>query len=175
MSLAAEILVRLKARQKGGNDYGSGGIFEPTIEEILQFADGTGVNQADIAFFDERSINASSNDDLDLAGALSSAFGATIAAAELVALLVVNKPKDPAASPNVSDLTIGVGTNPVTGFLGGTNPTIGPIKPGGFVFLGSPHASGLGAVSGGSADVLRIANGSGGTAKVQVGILARSA
>lgn len=174
MALRAELLVRLTARETGANDFG-GPAFEPTLELLMQLASGTGANQADIAFFDERSINAASNDDLDLAGALSSAFGATIAAAELVAILIVNKPRDPAAPANVSDLTIGGGANPVVGFLAGTSPAIGPIRPGGVLLLAAPAAAGLGLVTAATGDILRIANGAGGTAKVQVGILARSA
>lgn len=88
-------------------------------------------------------------------------------------MLVINAPRDGAA--NVSNLTIGGGTNPFTGFLGGTTPTVGPIGPGGFFFIGCPSATGVGAVTAGSADVLRIANGAGGTAVYQLAILARSA
>lgn len=172
MGLVAEVRAKLVARQTGANDFG-GPDFNPTMEAILNLASGTGLNQADLAFFDERSVAASTNDDIDLAGALSSAFGATITMAELVALFIINAPRSGTA--NVSDLTIGGGSNPVLGFLGGTTPTIGPIKPGGFLLLGAGHASGLGAVTGGSADVLRVANGSGGTALYQIGVLGRSA
>lgn len=174
MSLKAEVRAFLAAREVGANDF-DGPVYAPTLEQVLQFADGTAAGQADILFADERSIAASANDDLDLAGALASAFGATIAAAELVALLVINRPKDPAAAANVSNITLGLGSNPFLGFLGGTNPTLGPIRPGGMLLLACGDAAGLGTVTGGAADVLRIANGSGGTAKVQVGILARSA
>lgn len=173
MPQTAEILLRMKANQVGVNDFG-GPNFTPKIEELLQLASGTGANQFDIPFFDERSIAASTDDDIDLAGVLTSAFGSTITMAEMVALLIINKPR--AGSPaNVSDLTIGGGSNPFLGFLSGTTPKIGPIKPGGFLLLGSPHASGIGTVAAGTGDILRISNGAGGIAKVQLGILARTA
>lgn len=173
MTLQADILVRLKATQTGANDFG-GPSFTPSMEKLLQLTDGTTANKADILFVDERAVSESSNDDIDLAGVLSDAFGATVAAAELVALFIINAPRSGAA--NTSDLTIGAAaSNPVIGFLGGTTPTIGPIKPGGFVMIGAGDAAGIGAVAAGSADTLRVANGSGATANYQIAIVARSA
>jgi len=173
MTLTSEILVRMKATQTGSNDFGSD-TFKPSLEHLIQLASGTGAAQADLCWFDERTVDASSNDDIDLAGALSDAFGATITAAEMVALVVVNKPRA-AGSVNTSDLTIGVGSNPFLGFLGGTSPTIGPLKPGAVVLLACGDAAGIGAVTAATADILRIANGSGAAATYQIGILARSA
>lgn len=172
MSLAAELLLRMKATQTGGNDFG-GPTFSPSMQKLLQLTDGTTANKADIAFLDERTVAESTNDDMDLAGALSDAFGATITFAEIVAIFVINGPRS--GSANVSDLTIGNGSNPFEGFLGGTNPTIGPIKPGGFFFIGAGDAAGIGGVTASTADILRIANGAGGSATYQIGIIGRSA
>jgi hypothetical protein len=169
--MRTEITASIKAAQAGPNDFG-GPAFAPTIVATLNTVLGTGANQADILFADERQVNASSNDDLDLAGVLANAFGQTIAAAELVAILVINAPV--AGSPNTTNLTIGGGTNPVVGFLGGTSPTIGPIRPGGFALLACGDAAGLGAVTAGTGDILRIANSSGATARYQIAIVARS-
>ena len=171
MSLSTEILVRLKATQNGPNDFG--GSFSPTMQALLQTAAGTGANQADILFIDERTVNSATNDDLDLAGVLTSAFGATITAAELVAVFVINARREGAA--NTTNLTIGGGSNPVVGFLGGTTPTIGPIRPGGFVMIGCGDAAGIGAVTASTGDILRIANSSGAAATYQIAILARTA
>lgn len=171
MALTTETLVRLKATQTGANDFG--GSFSPTMQVLLQTADGTGAGQADILFMDERTVASASNDDLDLAGVLTSAFGATITAAELVAVFVINARRSGAA--NTTNLTIGGGSNPVVGFLGGTTPTIGPIRPGGFVMIGCGDAAGIGAVTAGTGDILRIANSSGAAATYQIAILARTA
>lgn len=173
MGVVGELLARMAITQTGSNDLGSVE-FDVTVEQRIPIADGTTAGKADILFVDERTVASASNDDIDLAGALSDVFGDTVAAAELVAVLIINKPKTGAA--NTTDLTIGAaGTNPVTGFLGGTSPTIGPIKPGGVVLLASSDAAGLGAVTAGSADVLRVANSSGAPATYQIAILARSA
>lgn len=172
MPLTSEVLVRLTAEQTGANDFG-GPAFEPTMQALLQLASGTSAGQADILFMDERTVASASNDDLDLAGVLAGAFGATIAAAELVAVFVVNARRSGAA--NTTNLTIGGGPNPFTGFLGGTSPTIGPIRPGGFILLAAGDAAGIGTVTGGTADILRIANSSGADATYQIAILGRSA
>jgi hypothetical protein len=169
--MQTNIVASIQAVQAGPNDF-SGLTFAPLIRQSLETSLGTGANQADILFADERQVAASSNDDLDLVGVLTNAFGALISAAELVAVLIINAPLSGAA--NTTNLTIGGGTNPVVGFLGGTTPTIGPIRPGGFVFLGCGDAAGLGVVSAGTGDILRIANSAGATARYQIAIVARS-
>lgn len=173
MAVTATWDIRLDVNQTGGNDF-AGDRFKTTIRKLQTLTDGTSANQADIFWADERTVNASTNDDIDLAGALSDTFGTTVAAAEIVALLIIHEAIDGTA--NTSDLTIGnAGSNPWEGVLDGTSPTIGPIKPGGVVFIGSPNAAGIGAVTGGSADVLRVANGSGASATYQIAVLARTA
>lgn len=175
MSITAEFLVRFKGRQIGSQGVGVPQ-FDAAIEHLLQFTDGVTANKANLLYAAERTIADGANDDIDLAGALADAFGATIAGAELVGLIVLNKPVTPGAAANTTNLTIGVGTNPVTpGFLGGTAPTIGPIRPGGIFMMVNPDASGMGAIAGGASDILRIANSAGAAAKVQIGVLARNA
>ena len=168
MSLTAELKVRFSALQTGSNDLATPA-FNPIFEKTLSFLQGTGLNQADRLFVDERTVNASSNDDIDLAGVLTDIYGQTITNAELAALLIYSEPT------NLSNLTVGLGSNPFLGFLGGTTPTLGPIRPGGLFLLASPDAAGIGTVGAGSSDILRIANGSGGTATYTIGLLGRSA
>lgn len=170
---SAKLKVEWIVQQTGGNDYGDGGKLDATARKILEFTDGTTANAADIVFMDQRAVATASNDDIDLAGSLSDAFGNTITMVEVVAVLVINEPITGAA--NTTDLTIGAGTNPFVGFLGGTTPTVGPIGPGGVFYIACPDAGGLGTVTAGTADILRIANSSGATANYQIAILARSA
>jgi len=172
MTIEASILARLHVTQSGGNDFG-GPQFAPKMEALLQFVDGVVLGQADLAWFDQRAVATAANDDIDLAGVLSDVFGATLTFAELVALFVINAPR--AGAANTTALTIGGGTNPAVGFLGGTAPTIGPIQPGGFLMLGAGHASGIGTVVAGTGDILRVANAAGATANYQIGVIGRSA
>ena len=171
MTLTATITANISATLAGDNAYADK--FTPTIEKIQKLIDGTAANTADLIYADERSVASASSDDIDLAGSLSDAFGATITAAEIVAVLVINGPVSGTA--NTTDLTIGAGSNPFLGFLGGTAPTVGPIKPGGVFLISAGDAAGVGAVTAGTADILRIANSSGATATYQIAIIARSA
>jgi hypothetical protein len=170
--MRTEISAALKAAQAGSNDFG-GPAFNLDMAAMLATTIGTAANQADILFADQRTVASASNDDIDLAGVLANAFGQTITAVELVALFIINGPIS--GSANTTNLTIGGGSNPFIGFLGGTTPTIGPIRPGGFVMLACGDAAGLGTVVAGTGDILRIANSSGAAASYQIAIVARTA
>lgn len=173
MTLSASIVAQLRATQLGSNDFG-GPQFNPTMEKVTTLTMGTGEAQADILWIDERTVTTGANDDLDLNGVLTNAFGATVSAVEIVAIFVINEPR--AGTPaNTTNLTIGAGTNPVTGYLGGTTPTIGPVRPGNFVLLGGPNVGGFGVVTAATGDILRIANSAGASATYQIAIVARSA
>lgn len=172
MAVTASYTVKIDATQTETNAFGDSRD-DRLIRLAQSLTDGTGANQADLMYVSERTVADGANDDIDLAGSLSDAFGATITAAEIVAIMVVNKQQDGTA--NTTDLTIGGASNAFEGFLGGTSPTVGPIKPGGVFFIGAGDAAGIGAVSGGSTDELRIANSAGAANTYQIGILARSA
>lgn len=172
MPLAATVRLRVAANQTGSNDFG-GPAFTPELETAINLQNGTAAGQADILFVDERTVAASTNDDIDLNGVLAQAVGGAFTAAEIVSIVVINAPRSGPA--NLSSLTIGGGTTPFVGYLGGTTPTIGPIGPGGHVSIGSPGSSGIGTVTAATADLLRIANGAGGPATYQIAIIGRTA
>ncbi|MFA7308191.1 MAG: hypothetical protein WC026_16135 [Hyphomicrobium sp.] len=139
------------------------------INKTLSFANGTGANQADIVYLAERTVASATNDDIDLAGVLTDAFGATITAAELVALIVVNEPLSGVA--NTTNLTLGG----ATAFVPGFSAALWPISPGGVFEIASPGAAGLATITATTADILRVSNSSGASATYQILILARSA
>ena len=171
MAIQATLTASLSATETGGNTYTDK--FTPLVQKVQKIADGTAANQADILYANERTVTTGADDDIDLAGVLTDAFGSTITAAELVALIVINQQQDGTA--NTTDLTIGNGSNPFVGFLGGTTPTVGPIKPGGCFMLFAGDAAGIGTVTATTADILRITNSAGASATYQIAILARSA
>lgn len=172
MTLSARLSVNLSADQQGGNNYDDD--FRPIIKQALSLLNGTGLNQADLIYADQRTVLTGANDDIDLSGGLTDAFGVTITMVELVAMMIINAPSDPTVAANTTDLTIGAGANPFVGFLGATH-TIGPIKPGGAMMLFAGDASGLGTVVAATGDILRVANSAGATALYQVALIGRSA
>lgn len=167
MTVTADLRMKFSARQTAALDLGTRGA-NINVEKAFPFANGTLANQADLVWSDERTLAASTSEDLDLAGVLTDVFGATITAAELVAIYVE------AAAANVNDVVIGDATQPVP-LLGGTNPTLS-VKPGGAVMMVAPGAAGLATVGAGATDDLKIANGGSGSAVTyKIAILARSA
>lgn len=150
-----------------------GGSVQAAIEAALTLTDGVGADQADRIYIAERPVLTAANDDLDLAGVLIDPFGAVLTFAKIKTLMIINAPKVGAA--NTTNLTIGGGTNPVTGLLGGTTPTLGPMKPGEVLLRHSSALAGLCSVTAGTADILRIANSAGASATYQILIIGTSA
>lgn len=127
---------------------------------------GTGYGKADIAFMDTRTLAASTTENIDLAGALVDAFGATIAAAKVKAILIEN----PEAS--LSNLTVGAaGSNTFVGpFNDATDAIV--LKPGDrFVAVSRTGWT----VTAATGDILKVANGAGGSANYNIEIIAASA
>lgn len=141
------------------------------IEDINTFLMGTGAGQANLVYVKERTVASGANDDIDLNGTgIQTLLGANIAATTLVGLIIVNRPKTGAA--NTTTLTVGAGTNPVVGFMGGTTPTL-IIRPGGMVMLECGAVGGIATITPATGDILRVANSAGAAATYQIGLLMR--
>ena len=173
MPLTTSFLLSLRGVLTGTTDFGAP-TSAPDMTVNYTTADGTAAGQADIIWMDERTVTTGANDDIDLAPIVN-AIGGSQTPVEIVGIIVINAPKSGAA--NTTNLTIGVGTAPVTpAFLGGTTPTVGPIRPGGvFAIWNSENAAGFGVVTATSADILRIANSAGASATYQIAFVGRSA
>jgi hypothetical protein len=127
--------------------------------KAYQFATGVGAGQADQLVADQRTINASSNDDVDLAGSLINAVGDTVTFARIKGLIVEHV-------SGTNTLIMGGGaSNPVTTILGGTTPTL-TIRPGGLLVLLSPSETTGYLVTAATADILRFTNGGAGSSVV---------
>lgn len=153
--VAATITVGIEGKQTGTNDLGTPQL-PIDIEKIIEFSAGTAaIGQANILFQDTRTLAASGSEDLDVAGALTDAFGASIAAAEVVAIYIG------AAQGNTNDVQVTrPASNGVPAFLAaGDGLAIGP----GDAFLFT-NRKGI-AVTAATADLIHIAN-SGGTTGV---------
>ena len=171
MSLSASVLARISATFTASNAVGAQ-TFTPKVEKTIALDDGTGANQADLIYAAERTVGDGSNDDIDLAGVLTDAFGATITNAEMVAIMIVNQQAD--GTVNTTDLTVGGATNAFEGFLSAAG-TIGPIKPGGMVCIAAGDAAGIGTVTAGTDDELRVANSAGAANTYQIIAIGRTA
>lgn len=167
MTVSARLLTRVEATQTDGD-----ASWTPLLQKAVALANGTGAGQVDLVYAKEETIASATNLDLDLAGGLEDGLGNTLTFAELVAIAIINQAEDGTANTTV--ITVGGGSNPFDGFWGTAGDQV-VLNPGdGFMVWGS-GAAGIGAVVASTGDILRIANASGATAKVQVMILGRSA
>lgn len=173
MSVTAKIVAALQASQLGSNDFGGVGFNPSPIRQEINLTPGTGAGMADLLFVDERQVASGATDAIDVAGVLAAALGGTIAMVEVVAILIINAPRN--GAPNTTNLTVGGGTNPLAGWLGGTTPTVGPIRPGGMLLRAESDIAGICAVTAGTGDTLNIVNSAGAIATYQIAIIGRSA
>lgn len=127
------------------------------IEKVLDLVSGTGAGQADVLYANTATLAASANTDIDLSGALANAVGGTSVFARVGGLVVV------ADAGNTNNVVVGAAaTNPWVTWLNSTG-TI-QVRPGGFNLMGTGvldttrHA-----VTAGTGDLLRVANGAAGT------------
>lgn len=119
-------------------------------------ASGTGANQADKIFSDQRTLTASSTEDLDLAGSLTDAFGDTITFARIKAILVI------ADAGNANNVLVGgAAANQFINWVGDASDKV-VVRPGGVFCLIAPDATAY-AVTAGTGDLLRIGNSGAGT------------
>ncbi|MES0444980.1 MAG: hypothetical protein ABUJ92_00405 [Desulfobacterales bacterium] len=121
------------------------------------FTNGTGANQVNNQFHDQRTLAVSTAEELDLAGSLLDAFGNTITFTKIKGIIVY------AAAANTNDVRIGgSAANGFNSWVGAVGDYV-KVKPGGLFLLTAPDATGL-AVTAGTGDLLTLENDSSGTA-----------
>ena len=135
---------------------------------VVEFPSGTGNGQVDKKFTDKRTLAASANEDLDLAGSLVDAFGAVITFAKIRALRIK------AAAENTNNVVVKPAA--ATGWLGpfGAATHTLTLPPGGELLLVAPVAGW--SVGAGATDLLNVANsGAGSSVTYEIEILGASA
>ncbi len=121
----------------------------------IEFDSGTGDYQINKVWHDQRSLSASTNEDLDLAAGLTDALGSTITMTA-VKVIVIKADED-----NTNDVVIGGdATNTVLGIFTAEADSI-EIGPGGVFMWVQPKTGAT--VTAGTGDLFRVANGSSGT------------
>lgn len=115
-------------------------------------ANGQDANEAESIFTDTRTTTG--NDDLDLAGGLTDAFGNTITFTNVKAIIIKN------SSDSTGVINLGAeGSNEFSSFLGNDNDIV-KVPIGGTFMITNPGADGF-AVTAGTGDMLRVAAASG--------------
>lgn len=122
------------------------------------YSDGTGANQAKSVYFGRRTLAASATEDLDLAGGIASAFGN-------VTFTKIRGFAIQALATNVDNVLVGGATSNAWSTLFGAANDLLVIRPGMFLGLSAPDATGL-AVTAGTGDLLKLANSGAGSSVV---------
>ena len=112
---------------------------------------GTGANQADMLWYGQRTLAASTSEDLDLAGSLSDSFGTTLTFARVKAIVIY------AASTNGALIQVGgAAANGFVNWVASATDIIN-VRAGGTFAMIAPDATAY-AVTAGTGDLLKIAN-----------------
>lgn len=149
--VASNISVSIRAKQTGAADLGTPQILIEIAKE-LDFTPGTAaLGQSNVLFSDTRTLAASATENIDLAGVLQDALGATLTAAEVVAIYVG------AAKGNTNDVVLTrPATNGVPLFLAAGDGLA--IGPGDFLLL--TNRKGI-TVTPATGDLITVTNGAG--------------
>lgn len=115
------------------------------------YSNGTGAEQAQILFHDQRTLGASAAESLDVAGGLPHPLGGMISFTAIKEIIIAGAPA------NTGDLRVGAGV--VNGFTGpfGAAAIGNLVGPGGIFHQRNASAAGW-AVTAGTADLLRVEN-----------------
>jgi hypothetical protein len=153
-TLSTTLSIGVSARQAHAEDLGSG-TFSMTYSKTKQLPTGTSSGKADLLFSDTRTIAASGNEDLDLAGGLEDAFGQTLTFVKVKSIYIK------AADGNTNSVIVKpAASNGFTGPFGAAAHQVS-IPPGGWFAITAPAAGWT--VTADTGDLLHIANSSGTT------------
>lgn len=154
MNIALQTLARLRGTLSSAGD---GGTATLDLNSALSksIANGVGLNQANAVYIDDFSIAASGSLNIDLTS-LTDRFGAALSFSKVKEILLI------ANDTNVNDVIYGNGTNPFVGPLSVGTATV-TLKPGNVFHVTNYSAAGW-TVTDTTADTIKLANSSSGTA-----------
>lgn len=153
MPLTADISLNATGRHTGVLDLGTA-VYPFALTSAVTLANGTAAGQADRVFADTRTLTASATENLDLAGTLLDAFGATLTFVTIKAVII----KAAAANTNNVNITMPA-SNGVPLFLAAGDGIA--LKPGyAFAWFGS--GAGV-TVTPATGDLLTVTNSAAGT------------
>jgi hypothetical protein len=156
MPLSTQLNVGLVADQTSPLDLGTVAAKIARSMGIV-LGDGAGAGQANRMVSDTRTLAASSNEDLDLAGGLLDAFGVAVTFARVKLLLIA------AAAGNTNNVVVGAAAATQWTTLLNAAGTV-TLRPGELMVVACGPADSVGhTVTAGTGDLLRVANSGAGT------------
>ena len=155
MSLTGQIRDQLQLTHVGTNDLGTlqDDVVTATNYPSWTIASGTGAGLADIVFRDQRTLALSTSEDLDLAGGLTDAFGATLTFVKVKMLYV--------SAATANDANIVVGGASSNAFLGAFADATDKVNLPASAWLKWTNPTNGYSVTAGTGDILKIENSDG--------------
>lgn len=150
MALSADVVFGLTASLTKSIDLSSAST-PLDYRKKIAFTDGAGLNQALYLFSDQRTLAASTGEDLDLAGSLVDIYGATLTFAS-IKLMAFYVPATAGAGISVTAKA----TNGFATWVGAAGDAI-KVLPGGLAVFAAPGATGY-VVTGATGDLLTVTN-----------------
>lgn len=157
MALDSTLSLSLAAKQTTPLDLGEA-TATLSKEYRAKLVTGTSAGQVDRIFHDTRTLAASANEDLDLAGSLVDALGVALTFVKVKGLFIS------AAAGNTNNVVVGgAASNGFVSWVGAAAHTV-IVRPGAVLglFAGQADAAGY-PVTAGTGDLLRVANSGAGT------------
>lgn len=157
MALTTDISFRIGANYTVAKDLNNTPLSALDFSQRVQLATGVGAGKADRLFYDQRTVNASSSEDLDLVGTLLDDFGATFSPVRIKAIAIK------AVVANINNVIVGAASATQWAALLGTTGTI-TLRPGA-LFCAVADATDTTAYvcAAGATDLLKVANSGAGT------------
>ncbi|TQV85194.1 hypothetical protein FKG94_03115 [Exilibacterium tricleocarpae] len=150
MTHSARLSVSLTVEQTAALDF-SAPKDSLSYAKAIQLLEGTGANQANKTYHDQRTLAASANEELDLSGALTDAFGSAIAFTKIKSVVMF------AAESNGDVIEVGgAAANGFADWVGAAAHVV-RLRPGGLFVLSAPDDAAY-TVTAGTGDLLRITN-----------------
>jgi hypothetical protein len=152
MTLRADVDLRFHYKNTGTAELGGSAVDEFDLMVDVVLRNGTGTGQANKAWRDgDRSILASASENLDLSGTLTDRLGQPVVFTAIKAIIV--RPK----ATNVTNLVLGAAASNAWAPLLGATGTL-TLVPGFVMCLVGDVGAGY-AVTAGTGDILKVANG----------------
>lgn len=130
-------------------------------EKSIALEDGSSADQANRIFSDERTLSGNASEDLDLAGVLVDALGATITFARIRAVIIENL-----GTGSNQIIVGGAASNAWTGPFGASTHTVA-VRAGGMLAMVNRDSTGW-TVTAGTGDLLKIANSASGSVNYRI-------
>lgn len=153
-TLTSSLEIIVKANYQNAADLGNA-VNDFEYKKKISLTNGTGADQADKLFHDQRAIDPSQSEELDLNGSLIDIFGNTLAFTKIKFMIIVSDEN------NGDNLEVGGAASNAFFSIFKDSSDISIIRPGGFEIFACKDATGYG-VTAGSADRLKILNANSG-------------